>query len=607
MTEYSAALVAKHKPLAIKKVLLLTPLNRSSYFALDTVLNHKQSMEPPLGLSYLSSYAQKVLGDIEIEVFDPNLMAVKHIRATGRSDIDELWELIRQKMEEMQPDLIGVSCLFHLLFKQAHKAVELAKSLPNRPVTVMGGNYPAGLPNFALTDDNLDFVVFSEGEVAFARLIQALRSGVVPTDVTDGIAYRNDVFQRLGIARDEVAEDPSKTVIVPKKEFTKVLEEFPWPDRSGYDMEFYATNVRHFVDHLEDERPARLATMTASRGCPFSCTFCASKDFWGNQIRYRDPKVVVAEMKHLVDTYGINTIVFNDDNLLFNARAVLSLCEEMKRQNVNVRWFAGGGLQVSGLRKPEVVQAVIETGLRQFNLAIESGDSETLKKIRKPLRDAEMAEEVIANIRKYDGIWIQGFFITGFWFQTLDEVRKTHEYAGSLDLDWRGYYNFAPLPGTDDYKACVERGYIRDFVELGEYSEDMIHLSTENFTANQVHKLNYAANLKHNFINNRNLSCKPSQALRDFDYILELYADHAFAHYSRGVALRNMGRIEDARSAFVTAQKHAIASKSIESDKFVANIQILDTSLRWIDYFTDNGIDIEAPDYLERCLGGGRA
>lgn len=595
--------VRVHKPVAVKKVLLLTPLNRPTYFKLDTVLSHKQSMEPPLGLSYISAYAQKIFDDIEIEVFDSNLAAIKHIRKTGRSDVDELWGLIRKKMEEFQPDVVGVSCLFHLLFKNAHKTLELAKSLPNKPITVMGGNYPSGLPNYALSDDNLDFVVFSEGEVAFSALIQALRLGIDPGTIADGIGYRQYVFNRLGLVTDE-AQPSDQPTIIPKVNFSKSLEEFPWPDRRNYDMEFYATNVRHFVDHLEDDRPTRLATMTASRGCPFSCTFCASKDFWGNQIRYRDPKMVVAEMKHLVDTYGINTIVFNDDNLLFSERAVLSLCNEMTRQNLNVRWFAGGGLQVSGLRKAEVVQAVIETGLRQFNLAIESGDANTLKRIRKPLKDAEIAEEVISNIRKYDNTWIQGFFITGFWFQTLEEISKTHDYAGGLDLDWRGYYNFAPLPGTDDYRTCVERGYIKDFVELGEYDEDMIHLSTENFTANQVHKMNYQANLDHNFLRNRNIIKNPRQAIRDFDYIIELYSDHAFAHHCRGVALRNSGKVDEAKAAFTTAKNIAMATKDIVDDKFVANIQILDTTIRWIDYFSKSGIDIESPSYLETSLAG---
>lgn len=92
-------------------------------------------------------YAKKSLADLEIEVFDPNLMAVKHIRETGRSDTEELWDLLRKKMEDFSPDIVGVSCLFHLLSKNAHRTIKLAKELPNKPVSVMGGNYPAGLPN----------------------------------------------------------------------------------------------------------------------------------------------------------------------------------------------------------------------------------------------------------------------------------------------------------------------------------------------------------------------------------------------------------------------------------------------------------------------------
>lgn len=582
-----------HKPLAIHRVLLVCPLNRSNYFELETILEKRPSLEPPLGLSYISSYAKKNLDELTIEVFDPNVVATKHIQATGRSDMDELWGLLEEKINEFQPDIVGVSCLFHWLHLSAHKVCKIAKSMPKPPVTVMGGNYPTALPNFALSDENLDFVIASEGEKSFVSLVNALRGGDDPAETTDGVSFDPVVFERLGIAVEK-GEGSTETQlsIIPKKIFTKGLEEFPWPDRSDLDNEYYATETRHFVNRFEDAENVRLATMTASRGCPFECTFCASKDFWGNQIRYRDPKSVVAEMKYLVDEYDINTFVFNDDNLVFHPKNVLELCNEIKRQNLNIRWFAGGGLQVSGLTKPDVVEAVIETGLRQFNLAIETGDPDTMKRIKKPLKPGQ-TEAVIETLRKYD-VWILGFFISGFHFQTIEQILRSHEYAGNLDLDWRGFYAFTPLPATEDYRECVEKGYIQDYMTLdGEYAEDMISLSTENFKSDEVLEANYIANLKYNFIENRNLHTNPRQSLRDFDYILELYGDHAVGHYARGVALRNLGDFQGAQKAFQAAREYVKGSDHVGANRFSSNIQTLDTELRWGRYFDRFGIDLD--------------
>ena len=588
--------IIPHRQIEIRRVLLLPPLNREGYFKLNTVLEHKQSMEPPLGLSYISSYAQKIFPDLEVEVFDPTLAAIKFIRKHQRADLDELWELVFEKMQDFAPDLVGVSCLFHILHRNAHKTVTLAKSLPNSPITVMGGNYPAGMPNQALSDDNLDFVVLSEGEIAFSKLIRALRTGLDFSDTVDGIVFRDDIKQRLDLETIPIRKILNPHGIVSNDaKLIDNLEEFPRPDRRHYDMEFYATNVRHFVDRLENAKTMRIATMTASRGCPFSCTFCASKDFWGNKIRYRDPVEVVSEMRKMIDLHDINTFVFNDDNLLFDSREVIKLCNQMKKENLNIRWFAGGGLQVSALRKEEIVSAVIETGLRQFNLAIESGDRQTLKKIKKPLKDIETAEKVIASIRRFDDVWIQGFFIAGFWFQSLDQIDQSYGYSGALDLDWRGYYNFAPLPGTEDYRQCVERGYIDDISTIeGEYKEDFILLSTENFTAQQISERNYAANLKYNFAGNRNISKNPAQALMDFDYILALHTDHAFALFSRGQALNALGRRPEAMESVQRAQKLAQEKDGMEEGQYVSNIQIVDADVNWTRCFRENGINIAA-------------
>ncbi len=582
-----------YKPLEIKRVLLVCPLNRSNYFDLDTILENRPSLETPLGLAYISSYVKQHIEGLTVEVFDPNVAAVHHIRKTERSDMEELWQILENKMIEFQPDVVGVSCLFHWLHVSAHRACKIAKALPKPPVTVMGGNYPTALPNFALSDKNLDFVVSSEGEKSFARLITALMEGSDPAETTDGLSYDPSVFERLNIT---ITEDFNPTKdrlnVIPKKVFTKGLEEFPWPDRGDLDMDFYATETRHFVNRFEDDDNVRLATMTGSRGCPFECTFCASKDFWGNQIRYRDPKSTVAEMKHLIETYDINTFVFNDDNLMFHPKNILELCNEIKRQNLDIRWFVGGGLQVSGLTRSDVVQAVIETGLRQFNLAIETGDPATMKKIKKPLKPGQ-TEAVIESLRKYD-VWILGFFITGFHFQTIEEILKSHEYAGNLDLDWRGFYQFTPLPATEDYDTCVAKGYIQDYMILdGEYSEDMISLSTKNFSSDQILESNYRANLKYNFLENRNLHTKPQQALRDFNYILELYRDHAIGHYARGVALKNLGNAKEAIKAFQTARDLIKQSDTVESNRFSSNIQTLDTELHWGRYFEHFSIDLD--------------
>lgn len=583
-----------NRSIEINRALLFQPLNNDNAYHVNAVLHKKQTVEAPLGLGYIAGYAKKHVANLQVEIYDAHVEAIKYIRVNKRVDINEIWENIRTKIETFQPQIVGISCLFFTLSKTVHRMCELVKSVSPSIITVMGGNYPSSMPKVVLEDGNVDFVITSEGEISFSQLVQCLREGGEPSETISGIGYKAGVVQSIGArsAKGQAEEEREEIVLIQKNNFLP-LDHFPWPDRTILDNEFYATGMRHFVNRVEDLDDVRLATMTASRGCPFSCTFCASKNFWGNRMRYRDPESVVDEMQHLIDTYDINTFAFNDDNLSCDAKSLIALCNEMVRRNLKIRWFASGGLQVSGFRKREVIDAVIESGLRQFNLAIETGNPKTASMIKKPLRP-EITEEVLSILREYHQVWLYGFFITGFYFETIEDIQWNLQYAGNLDLDWRGFYSFAPIPGTEDYESCVTKGFIADFASISkDYAGDAIMLSTDKFTSDQVLHMNYQANLEYNFVKNRNLEENPRQAIREFNHVLETYTDHAVAYYARSVAERNLGKKEESLQSLLTCQKLVNESDVLSKSKFQSNIQIVDAQVRWRDFFKHMNVDIE--------------
>tara|TARA_R110001592_G_scaffold57277_1_gene174182 strand:+ start:60253 stop:62118 length:1866 start_codon:yes stop_codon:yes gene_type:complete len=585
------------RPRTIQRALLIYPFAISDSYNLSSVLEGGSFAEAPLGLGYISSYIQRNVPDLEVRIIDANAMAIKHILATKTVDMDKLYGLLRDEIANFAPDIVGVSCLFHNIAPSAHAANRLARETMPDAITVMGGNYPAGSPEIALADDALDFIVLSEGEQSFATLIECLRNGFEPNDHVDGIMFREAALNRIAPPLSTVNDNDDVVdgiLSAPKLNFPKTLEGYPWPDRKDVDIDFYASYSRHFAFRTMEHSDVRLATMTASRGCPFKCSFCSSKDFWGLQIRYRDPIDVVNEMEMLVDQFNINTFIFNDDNIMFNRKSVIALCDEIKRRNLKIRWLSGGGIQVSSM-KPDVVQALIETGLNQFNLAIETGNPETLKRINKPLAEG-VAEKVIAEIRKYDNVWVGSNFITGFYFETLKDIQSTLDYAGSLDLDWRSIYAFQPLPGTEDFRASVARGYIEEWNiwSDGKFG-DLVSLTTEHFTAEQVRSMNYYANLKHNFINNRNLDRNPRQAIKDFNYVIEMVPDHAVALYCRAIANRNLGDFERSQTDLEQARKIVEATRGLKKSAFKSNIAMTNVELVWGDYFEKLGIDLSLP------------
>ncbi|MBF0234844.1 MAG: radical SAM protein, partial [Desulfamplus sp.] len=79
------------------------------------------------------------------------------------------------------------------------------------------------------------------------------------------------------------------------------------------------------------------APVLTSRGCPFSCTYCASS-FLEPQLRHRSPELVFQEICHWHENYGVSNIAFYDDALLINPeKYILPLLEKLLQYSVSAR------------------------------------------------------------------------------------------------------------------------------------------------------------------------------------------------------------------------------------------------------------------------------
>jgi len=561
----------------INRVLLIQPFSVVGAYNLEQVMLKGQNTEAPLGLGYISSFLKQSMPEIDVEVFDADAIASEHITRAGIVNMDDLWGIIRKKIKDFKPDAVGVSCLFHSSAPTAHKTIDECKKVIPDCVTVIGGNYPSASPKDALKNPNLSYVIFSEGDSSFTQLIRSLNNAEEPLNNVDGIAY----YDGEGNYKER-----SKEKMIDR------IEDIPFPDRSNFHMDLYAVG-RAPIRRMRGREGVRIGTLTASRGCPFLCTFCSSKDFWGQTLRYREPAMVVQEMREMRDNYGINCFVFNDDNILSVPREIIALTKAIKDANLGITWASGGGMQVSAL-SPKVIEALYESGCNYFNLAIESGNAATLKRIKKPLKDKDASAKVIETIRAAGDGWICSNFITGFPFETQEDIVENLDYCQSLDLDWKCIFKFQPFPGTADYETCVEKGYLKPFELWREGGwGDMLTLNTENFDSDWVDNTNYFVNLKTNFVNNINLYSKPEQAIRDFDYIIEIVPDQAFAYYGRGEAYNNMGNIDAALQNFKIAASLAENSKTLEVNCIKSASAILYAKIKWFEHFETFDIDLE--------------
>lgn len=513
-------------------ILLLNPFGRE----LDTTKERLNSeyVEEPLGLMYIYSYLRKYAPQHRLELYDASLL----LEENQSMNMDWLWEELRKKIKDFSPDMIGISALYYSNAYIVDKTAQLIKDINSNIIVVIGGSYPSHLPHVALKLKEIDYCVFSEGEYTFCKLVNALETGA-SLDEINGIAYKNS----------------NDTILINnKKEYIVDLDSIPFPDRGAVPFEKYLTGGRRVVYRYYAPEDLRIGSLTSTRGCPHRCTFCGSKSFWGQRIRFRTPENVIEEMIEMRDKYGVNTFVFNDDNMCSNRKYFMELLDLMIKHLPGIKWHSGGGLNIRAINREDLIQKMCESGICLFNLAIESGKNQTLKSIKKPLK-IEESENIVKLIRKHSEIPIHGYFVIGFPSETIEDMQMTINFAKKLELDWSTISNLQPFPGSELYEYCLKEGLIDKFnLNYGEnYLPSNIQYS--GFTSVDVNRINYDANIDLNFIHNRNIEKNPKRAIGDFNYVLSLVPNHYIAIYCKGIAYMNLEDEKHATECFELIKK----------------------------------------------------
>ena len=509
----------------------------------------------PLGLAYVYTYAREKLPEINFKIIDGQVMLIKN----AEKGMEENWRLLLEKIAAYDPQIIGISGCYYKSAKLFHETCNRIKECMPGTVIVGGGNYPTDGKESVLEDEDVDFIVMSEGEAPFANLVNSLYDGSDLTEV-GGIGFADENGKLV------FTEERYNSHFLPPSDLTTL-------DRSALPMEYYGEG-RNVIDRFGFDKNRSLE-MTISRGCPYKCTFCNAKDFWGQRIRYRDAQSALDEMEVLKKEYGANVILINDDNFLLNKKKVTEIAKGLIERKLDIKWVANGGSNVRALNDEAFLDLVVESGFCYFNLALESSSQETLDRIKKPTRIDEIWDLVEMIRKKYPHMWLNGFFIVGFPFESRQDIINTHQFSMDLELDWSTYSLFKPFPNTELYDECVEMGLIDKFdwksnadLDGPGNIEAAAIINGLDWDRNWLYDTNYEGNLRSNFLNNVNLRRGETdryayeQALRDFEYIISITNNsHALAYRQAAFVASKLGQ-KDKAETYKCGEARILASDS---------------------------------------------
>jgi len=441
----------------IKKVLLFLPPAFTFEDAIDV------NPLPPLGLGYLGAVLENA--GIEVKVVDcllegwhNKVEVAENIIRVGLS-FDHIEEIIRA----YGPDIVGVNNLFTKQRENAHKIYDLAKKIDKNVITVAGGAHPTVMPELVLADENVDYVVLGEGDATIIDMVGVIE-GKKDIATLDGIGYKEN----------------EQVKIIPKTKFIEDLDSLPFPARHLLNMEGYF-GLKHSHGTRKKKRFSPIVT---SRGCPAKCTFCSAYRVWGRKFRYRSPENVIAEMKEIKEKYGIEEIMFEDDNATLNVQRAEKLFDLMIEEKLNFVWDTPNGVAAFALNE-KLIDKIKKSGCYQLNLALESGNQQVLDNIiKKPLK-LEKAKQLIKYSQEI-GLVVNIFLIIGMPGETKEQMWDSFRLAEELEI-YSPFISIAtPYPGSELYDICRNNNYIPENFSLDNLFIRSFSISTPDWTGEEL-------------------------------------------------------------------------------------------------------------------------
>lgn len=371
----------------------------------------KKAIMPRYGLPVIAA----VLDDAgyEVKVF------IEHV---AEPDID--WIL--------GADILLLSTLTGAANK-TYNFAETIRSHKSMPI-ILGGEHASSFTADALRW--VDYVLRGEGDTTILHLIEALQ-GLRPFDEVSGLSWNTPNGPRHN-SRTAV---PDNINIVHD---LALIHDYPQED--GLPLFFKRGMVK-------------LICVQATRGCPFTCSFCVAPRLFGYTYRYRDVDAIMQDIRIKLP-YGRN-FLFTDNLFAINPKATNNLLDSMIDEGVGDKAEFTCFCRVEIYKKPKLLEKMYRAGFRYICLGMESIDDNTLAGIEKRQTTQEMIN-AISGINA-TGIRVSGSFIAGNEGDNAGALSRVVDFAIDNDMDSLHFISLWYYPGDPRCPLIPQRIIIPSF------------------------------------------------------------------------------------------------------------------------------------------------
>jgi len=380
------------------------------------------------GPIYVATSASK-LENWDVEVIDENNCHGKFFKRDKDNIIDHV-----QLQKERPADVVGFYGSISSSVPRLYQLASLYKKMG--VITIAGGRHIESLPEEALSN-NVDYVVFREGELTIKELLLHFENQIEPENI-DGIGFIKD--NKLFKTRD--------------RELIHDFEKFPYPDFNLMlysKMKFYPIN--------------------RTRGCNSNCEFCAVKE----KARCSSPQRMINQVKHLVETRNANHFFEASDHFAANRGEAIEFCRLLAdyQEKIKKRLKFTIQTRITDARYPELLEAMKKANIDTVCIGYESPIDEELLSMKKGYLSKDLVEWT--NTFHKNKFFIHGMFIFGYPKKlknnpslSLDEtVKRFSAFIKKANIDTIQVLITIPLPGTELRKRLEDENRLYPLDKIG--------------------------------------------------------------------------------------------------------------------------------------------
>lgn len=350
--------------------------------------------------------------------------------------INNRMEDILEDIYRRKPDVIGFSCYIWNIGMVERLMGELHKLLPKLPVFLGGPEVTYDADKLLRKYPYLTGIFIGEGEATFAQVVKYyVKKNPESLEDIPGLMLRSGMTP---------ARKPLNLTDVP----------FLYDDMAPF------TN--------------RIIYYETQRGCPFRCSYCLSSI--DKTVRFRDIEVVKKELAFFLEK-KVKQVKFVDRTFNCNHDHAMAVWQYLYDHDNGVTNFH---FEIAGdiLREDEIaLVAKMRPGLVQFEIGVQSTNTDTLREIRRVM-DIEKLKQVVAALKAAHNVHIHLDLIAGLPYEDYDSFARSFDDVYAMEPEQLQLGFLKVLKGS--YMAEMAESYGLVYTDYAPY--EVLYTNWLSFT-----------------------------------------------------------------------------------------------------------------------------